>query len=63
MSANKEEFFLQRLRDYDIEVVTFTDAELHRMAEVAVADIWPGMQSKVGKKLLDDAAAFVATLS
>ena len=53
----------QKMRDYGIEVVEFTPAEYDAMAEAVVEDVWPELESMVGKKLMDEAIAYFEGLS
>jgi len=56
-AEQKEEEYLQKLRDYGIEVVTFTPEEMDTIAKAVKADVWPELEPLVGKKLMDGAIA------
>lgn len=57
-----EKAYTQKMRDYGIQVYEFTPAEYKAMTDAAVKDVWPALQSMIGKKLMDEAVAYVATL-
>jgi TRAP-type C4-dicarboxylate transport system substrate-binding protein len=54
-AEQKEVEYLQKLRDYGIEVITFTPAEMDTLGKAVKADVWPELESLVGKKLMDGA--------
>ena len=44
--------FLQVLRDAGVNVVTFDDATLEKLAAVARADVWPDIQGEIGEETM-----------
>jgi len=52
----------QKMKDYGIQVYQFSDAEYKVLADAAVKDVWPAMQSIIGKALLDEATAYYKSL-
>ncbi len=55
-----EKAYEQKLTDYGIEIIKFTDEEYAMFRAVLIEDVWPELESIIGKKLMDDAAAIVA---
>jgi TRAP-type C4-dicarboxylate transport system substrate-binding protein len=53
---------VQKMKDYGIQVYEFTPAEYKTLADAAVKDVWPAMQSIIGKALLDEATAYYKSL-
>ena len=53
---------LQKFRDQGTEVILFTPEELAELREMAIEDIWPKLYAKIGKKIMDEAAAAVEAL-
>ena len=51
-----------KMKAYGIQVYQFSDAEYKAMADAAVKDVWPAMQSLIGKPLLDGVTAYYKTL-
>lgn len=47
----RDEEHMQRLRDFGIEVVTFTDEELANLANVVRQDVWPKISSELGDEI------------
>jgi len=54
-----EKAYAQKLTDYGIEVIVFTDEEYANLKAVMVKDVWPGLEVMIGKKLMDEAIAIV----
>jgi len=54
-----EKDYAQKLTDYGINVTIFTDEEYAKFREVMVADVWPELEDRIGKKLMDEAIAIV----
>ncbi len=48
-----DEKFLQEMRDAGIDVVTFSDAELEKLASVVRQDVWPTIADEIGADTLD----------
>jgi TRAP-type C4-dicarboxylate transport system substrate-binding protein len=61
-AVEQEKAYAQKMRDYGIEVIFFTDEELAKMAAVMMKDVWPELEPMLGKKLIDDAAAIVKAM-
>lgn len=57
VAEEDEKYNLQRLRDYGIEVITFTDEELGRFAKKAREDIWPLLKEDIGPELVNEILA------
>lgn len=54
-----EEETENKLRDYGIEIVKFSDAELAHIAEIVRRDVWPELEQMMGKKLMDEIYAAI----
>ncbi|MFC1912032.1 TRAP transporter substrate-binding protein DctP [Chloroflexota bacterium] len=54
--------YMQKMRDYGIEVIEFTADERAAMKQACIDDVWPELYGSIGKKIIDDAVAWVATL-
>ena len=52
--------YMQKMRDYGIEVIDFTAEERAAMKQALIEDVWPELYGSVGKKIIDDAVAWVA---
>jgi TRAP-type C4-dicarboxylate transport system substrate-binding protein len=48
-----EQANMQRLRDYGVEVITFTDEELEGFAKKARENVWPQVKEDIGSELID----------
>jgi len=53
---------IQNTRDFGIEVILFTEEELAEFRARAPEEIWPDLYPKIGKTILDAAAAYVEAL-
>lgn len=53
VAEEEEQANMQKLRDYGIEVITFTDEELGRFAKKARENIWPQLREVIGPELID----------
>lgn len=49
--------YAQKLTDYGIEVIVFTDEEYANFRAVLIEDVWPELESMIGKKLMDKTSA------
>lgn len=54
-----EKAYEQKLTDYGIELIKFTDEEYAMFREVLIGDVWPELEPIIGKKLMDEAIAIV----
>jgi len=61
-AENFEKVTTDKMKAYGIQVYQFSDAEYKAMADAAVKDVWPAMQSLIGKALLDAVVAYYKTL-
>ena len=50
---------VEKWRTYGVEVVTFTPEELASFRDSAIKDIWPDLYPKIGRTILDEAAAWL----
>jgi len=53
IAEEEEQANMQRLRDYGIEVITFTDEELARFAKKAREYVWPRVREDIGPEIMD----------
>jgi len=53
VAEEEEQASMQKLKDYGIEVITFTDEELERFAKKARENIWPQLREDIGPELID----------
>jgi len=58
-AVEMEKDYAQKLTDYGIEVTIFTDEEYANFRAVMVEDVWPELETMIGKKLMDEAIAIV----
>lgn len=58
-AVEMEKDYAQKLIDYGIEVTIFTDEEYANFRAVMVEDVWPELETMIGKKLMDEAIAIV----
>ena len=54
-----EAAYTQKMSDYGIEVVEFSQAEYDNFRAVSAADVWPALEPIIGKQLLDEAIAAI----
>ena len=52
IAEEREEYNEQRLRDYGIEVITFTDEELDNFAKKIRKSVWPEVEDVIGPELI-----------
>ncbi|MFC1912076.1 TRAP transporter substrate-binding protein DctP [Chloroflexota bacterium] len=55
----QEQEYIQKMTDYGVEVVEFTQAEYDNFRVIAAADVWPALEPIIGKALLDEALAAI----
>jgi len=53
VAEEDEQANMQRLRDYGIEVITFTDGELERFSKKFRENAWPQLRESIGPELMD----------
>ena len=53
VAEEEEQANMQRLRDYGIEVITFTDEELAGFAKKAQEYVWPRIREDIGPEVMD----------
>lgn len=58
----QEDEYRQKFRDYGIEVIIPTQEELDKCAAVAREDIWPEVEPRIGKALMDEITAYLEKL-
>lgn len=46
--------YMDQMRDHGIEVITFTDEELHEVAKKNREAVWPKIEDKIGKELIEE---------
>ena len=59
IAEEREEYNEQRLRDYGIEVITFTDEELDNFAKKIRKSVWPEVEDVIGVELIEQVAEYV----
>lgn len=61
-AAETQQYYLDKMADYGIEVVYLTDEELAAYSKATKEDIWPVLEEDYGTEFMDDVAAIVASL-
>jgi TRAP-type C4-dicarboxylate transport system substrate-binding protein len=54
VAEEQEQANMQRLRDYGIEVITFTDEELAGFAKKVKEEVWPKIRDDIGPEVMDE---------